>query len=125
MVLLQPDSSSNRPGAGGKYCSNGIDLRAKKKFTPDEAKQREKERVKDRNAKKAGTTTDLKLPIESNFSHHKIRTGMSSSGAAKRLKGTDEHTEVAQISNLSALASELHKKVREPCSASPRCGKHL
>ena len=64
MVLLQPDSASNGPGRGGKYCNDGITPRATKKFTPDEAKQREKERVKDRNAKKAGTTTDLKLPIE-------------------------------------------------------------
>ena len=61
---MQPNSISNTPGAGGKYCNNGVDLRAKKKFTPAEARQREGERVKDRNAKKAGTTTDLKLPIE-------------------------------------------------------------
>ena len=55
-----------------------------------------------------------------NFSHRVAQTAMSSS-AAKRLKATDEHTEAAQISNFSALASELHKKVREPCSVSPRC----
>ena len=64
MVLLQPNSISNTPGAGGKYCNNGVDLRAKKKYTEAESKQREKERVKDRNAKKAGTTTNLQLPIE-------------------------------------------------------------
>ena len=28
---------------------------------------------------------------------------------------------MAQISNFGALASELHNKVREPCSVSPRC----
>ena len=44
-----------------------------------------------------------------------------SSSAAKRLRSTDEHTEVAQISNFNALASELHKKVREPRPVSPRC----
>ena len=65
MVLLQPDSSSNRPGAGGKYCSNGVDLRAKEKFTPDEAKQRKKEAAKERAAKATGTTTSIgNIPIE-------------------------------------------------------------
>jgi hypothetical protein len=65
LVLLQPDSSSNGPGAGGKYCSNGIDLRAKRKYTPDEAKQRAKERAKERDAKATGTTTSIgKIPIE-------------------------------------------------------------
>ena len=64
MVLLQPDSSSNTPGAGGKYCNNGVDLRAKKKFTEAESKQRAKEHAKERNAKKAGTTAVVTLPIE-------------------------------------------------------------
>jgi hypothetical protein len=50
---------------------------------------------------------------------------MSSSGGAKRFKSSDEHTEAAQISNFSALATELHKKVREPCFDSSRCGEHL
>merc|ERR1712086_912446 len=40
--------------------------------------------------------------------------GMSSS-AAKRMKASDEHTEAAQISNFSALASELHKKILVWC----------
>ena len=62
MVLLQPDSSSSRPG---KYCNNGIDLRAKKKYTEDEAKQRAKDRAKERDAKATGTTTSIgKIPIE-------------------------------------------------------------
>ena len=65
MVLLQPDSSSSRPGAGGKYKSNGIDLRAKKKYTPDEAKQRKKDAAKERAAKATGTTTSIgNIPIE-------------------------------------------------------------
>jgi hypothetical protein len=64
LVLLQPDSSSNTPGAGGKYCNNGVDLRAKKKFTEAESKQRAKEHAKERNAKEAGTTAVVTLPIE-------------------------------------------------------------
>ena len=64
MVLLQPDSSSSRPGAGGKYCNNGIDLRAKKKYTEDEAKQRKKDAAKERAAKATGTTTSIgKIPL--------------------------------------------------------------
>ena len=59
MFLLQPESTSSRPGAGGKYCNNGIDLRAKKKYTEEEAKQREKDRVKERDAKRTGTTTSV------------------------------------------------------------------
>ena len=63
--MLQPDSSSNGTGAGGKYCKNGVDLRAKKKFTEDEAKQRAKDYAKERDAKKTGTTTSIgKIPIE-------------------------------------------------------------
>ena len=65
MVLLQPDSSSNGPGAGGKYRNNGIDLRAKKKYTEGEAKQRKKEAAKERAAKTTGTTTSIgNIPIE-------------------------------------------------------------
>ena len=64
MVLLQPNSISNTPGAGGKYCNNGVDLRAKKKYTEAESKQREKERVKERDAKAKGTTTSIgKIPM--------------------------------------------------------------
>ena len=66
MILLQPDSysASNGPGRGGKYCTNGVDLRATKKFTDGEAKQREKERVKERDAKTKGTTTSIgKIPM--------------------------------------------------------------
>ena len=64
MVLLQPDSASNKPGRGGKYCSNGVDLRATKKYSDDEAKQREKERLKERDAKAKGTTTSIgKIPM--------------------------------------------------------------
>ena len=64
MFLLQPDSVSNGPGRGGKYKSNGVDLRAKKIYTEAEAKQREKARVKERNAKKAGSIAKVDLPIE-------------------------------------------------------------
>jgi hypothetical protein len=64
LVLLQPDSASNGPGRGGKYCTNGVDLRATKKFTDGEAKQREKERVKERDAKAKWTTTSIgKIPM--------------------------------------------------------------
>ena len=42
-----------------------MDLRAKKKFTEDEAKQRAKDYAKERDAKKTGTTTSIgKIPIE-------------------------------------------------------------
>ena len=62
MVLLQPESTSSRPGAGGKYCKNGVDLRGK--FTPDEAKQHAKDYAKKRDAKKTRTTTSIgKIPI--------------------------------------------------------------
>jgi hypothetical protein len=64
LVLLQPESTSSRPGAGGKYKSNGVDLRATKKLTSDEAKEREKDRVKERNRKKAGAIAKVELPIE-------------------------------------------------------------
>ena len=64
MVLLQPDSTSDGPGRGGKYCSNGVDLRPRRKYTEDEAKQREKEQAKERDAKKKGTTTSIgKIPM--------------------------------------------------------------
>ena len=57
--MLQPDSVSNGPGAGGKFCNNGVDMRAKKKYSDDEAKQRAKDRGKERAAKEKGTTTTI------------------------------------------------------------------
>ena len=64
MVLLQPDSASNGPGRGGKFCNDGITPRNPKKYSDDEAKQREKERVKERDAKAKGTTTSIgKIPM--------------------------------------------------------------
>ena len=61
---MQPDSVSNGPGAGGKFCNNGVDMRAKKKYSDDEAKQRAKDRGKERAAKEKGTTTTIgTLPI--------------------------------------------------------------
>ena len=41
-----------------------MDLRATKKFTDDEAKDREKARVKERNRKKAGAIVKVEFPIE-------------------------------------------------------------
>ena len=41
-----------------------MDLRATKKFTPDEAKQCKKDRVKERNSKKAGAIAKVDFPIE-------------------------------------------------------------
>ena len=65
MILLQPDSISNRPGAGGGYCKDGITPRNPKKFTDAEAKQRAKARLKERDAKATGTTTSIgNIPIE-------------------------------------------------------------
>ena len=64
MVLLQPDSSSNGPGAGGKFCNDGVTPRNPKKYTDDEAKDREKARVKERNRKKAGAIAKVEFPIE-------------------------------------------------------------
>ena len=62
--MLQPDSASNGPGRGGKYCSNGVDLRTKKKYTEDEAKQRAKDAAKERAAREKGTTTSIgKIPM--------------------------------------------------------------
>ena len=64
MVLLQPDSISDGPGRGGKYCSNGVDLRTKRKYTEDEAKQRKKEKAKASYEKKKGTETEIgKIPM--------------------------------------------------------------
>ena len=64
LVLLQPDSASNGPGRGGKYCSNGVDLRTKKKYTEDEAKQRAKDAAKERAAKEKGATTSIgRIPM--------------------------------------------------------------
>ena len=51
----------------------------------------------------------------------KSQTDTMSTSGAKRFKSSHEHTEAAQISNFSALPPGLHKKVREPCSASSRC----
>ena len=81
MVLLQPESTSSRPGAGGKYKSNGVDLRATKKFTDDEAKQREKARVKERNRKKAGAIARVEFPIE-------VRTAWEQKGQPVNPKAT-------------------------------------
>ena len=65
MVLSQPDSISDGPGRGGKYCKNDVDLRATEEYTDGEAKQRERGRVKERDAKAKGTTTSIgKIPIE-------------------------------------------------------------
>jgi hypothetical protein len=62
---LQPDSTSSRPGSGGGYCKDGITPKNKKKYTEGEAKQRAKERDKERAAKATGTTTSIyKIPIE-------------------------------------------------------------
>jgi hypothetical protein len=64
LVLLQPDSISDGPGRGGKYCSNGVDLRTKRKYTEDEAKQRKKEKAKASYEKKKGTETEIgKIPM--------------------------------------------------------------
>ena len=64
MILLQPDSISNRPGAGGGYCKDGITPRNPKKFTDAEAKQRKKDAAKERDAKATGTTSSIgKIPL--------------------------------------------------------------
>ena len=64
MVLLQPDSISDGPGRGGKYCSNGVDLRTKKKYTEGEAKLRKKDKAKASYEKKKGTETEIgKIPM--------------------------------------------------------------
>jgi hypothetical protein len=64
LVLLQPDSTSNGPGAGGGFCNDGITPRNPKKYTEDEAKQRAKDAAKERAAREKGTTTSIgKIPM--------------------------------------------------------------
>ena len=64
MVLLQPDSSSNGPGAGGKFCNDGVTPRNPKKYTDDEAKLRKKDKAKASYEKKKGTETEIgKIPM--------------------------------------------------------------
>ena len=64
MVLLQPNSISNTPGAGGGFCNDGITPRNPKKYTPAEAQQRKKEKAKASYEKKKGTETEIgKIPM--------------------------------------------------------------
>ena len=61
---MQPDSSSNGPGAGGKFCNDGVTPRNPKKYTDDEAKLRKKDKAKASYEKKKGTETEIgKIPM--------------------------------------------------------------
>ena len=125
--MLQPDSVSNGPGAGGKFCNDGITPRNPKKYSDDEAKQREKERVKERDAKAKGTTTSIgKIPMV-------VRTAWEQAGQPEgnlkaymlKLFWEDINSSPAEARAAASLAESAQGCCEESCCGGQERGRPL